>query len=288
MRVIPVLLYHAVTDDPAGWLAPFTVTPKTFARHVDIIMGSGRTAITVTELCSGLAGRTALPSRPVVITFDDGFADFFSAAQYLASHRLPSTLYVCTGGLRGRGPRPVDLALPPADMLDWSQLAELGDLGVEVGAHTHHHPQLDLMREEAAVDEIRRSKASLEDSLGFEVPSFAYPHGFHSGATRRAVAAAGHTSAAAVMDALCPDRADVYALPRLTVRATTSSARLAQWLTGGGARTAPDGERLRTGAWRMYRRLRGARSTRGVFVTGNKPAYHMSEPETHPSTKGKS
>lgn len=281
MTVIPILLYHSVTDDPAGWIAPFTVTPTAFARHVDVILDSGRTAMTVTELCSALSGGTALPARPVVITFDDGFADFFCAAQYLARYQLPSTLYACTGALRGRQPRPAELALPPADMLDWSQLGELYELGVEIGAHTHHHQQLDVMRDAAVVDEIRRSKELLEDVLVTEVPSFAYPHGFQSRATRGAAATAGHTSAAAVMDALGSEAAAVYALPRLTVRSTTSTAQLAQWLDGRGAPMASDGERLRTTAWRMYRRVRGARSTRGVFVKGPKPGDGRSVTGTH-------
>ncbi|QZT62301.1 polysaccharide deacetylase family protein [Mycolicibacterium austroafricanum] len=281
MTVIPILLYHSVTDEPAGWIAPFAVTPTTFVRHVDGILDSGRTAMTVTELCSALAGGTVLPARPVVITFDDGFADFFRAAQYLARYRLPSTLYACTGALRGGQPRPADLALPDADMLDWSQLGELCELGVEIGAHTHHHPQLDVMRDAAVVDEIRRSKELLEDVLATEVPSFAYPHGFQSRATRRAAAAAGHTSAAAVMDALGSEAAAVYALPRLTVRSTTSTAQLAQWLHGRGAAMASDGERLRTTAWRMYRRVRGTRSTRGVFSQGPKPVGGPSVTGTH-------
>lgn len=272
MMAIPILLYHAVTDDPAEWIAPYTVTPAEFARHVDLILASGRTAMTVTGLRAALSGDAELPPKPVVLTFDDGFADFVDTAAYLASHGLPSTMYACTGALRGHGSPPADLTLPPAAMLDWSQLPELTELGVEIGAHTHTHPQLDVVRDAVAADEIHRSKRLLEDALQVEVPSFAYPHGFQSRRTRRIVAASGHRSAAAVMNALSSDVDDAYALARLTVRASTTHAQLAAWLTGRGARVAPYPERLRSTAWRLTRRARGGRSTRGVFIDTPHPS----------------
>ena len=80
MTIIPILLYHSVSADPAGWIAPYAVTPQVFARHVDLIVESGRTPMTVSELRRALYGRTALPSKPVVVTFDDGFADFAEAS----------------------------------------------------------------------------------------------------------------------------------------------------------------------------------------------------------------
>jgi peptidoglycan/xylan/chitin deacetylase (PgdA/CDA1 family) len=283
MTVIPILLYHSISAEPEGWIAPYAVTPTAFARHVDQIATSGRTAMTVSELCDALAGRTPLPELPIVITFDDGFADFAYAAKVLAARGLPSTLYVTTGALGGRCPRPPDMAIPPAAMLDWSQLAELTELGVEVGSHTHTHPQLDTMRNDAVADEIRCSKGLLEDALGCEVPSFAYPHGFQSGRTRRVVASAGHRSACAVMNALSSDGDDIYALARLTVTAATRPAGLAAWLSGRGARIAPFPERLRTTAWRLYRRARGPGSRRGVIAESVNRDVNgaISAPETH-------
>jgi peptidoglycan/xylan/chitin deacetylase (PgdA/CDA1 family) len=150
-------------------------------------------------------------------------------------------------------------------MLDWSQLAELELSNVEIGAHTHTHRQLDIMRTTEVADELRHSKHMLEDELGHQVASFAYPHGFHCSRIRRVVATVGHTSACAVMDALSSERDELFSLARLTVRATTTPDQIAAWLDGRGARIAPYRERVRTTAWRMYRRARGSRSTRGVI-----------------------
>lgn len=251
---VPILLYHSVSGAPARWIAPFTVTPRTFARHLDLVVASGRTPVTVSRLREAAVGRAALPWRPVLITFDDGFADFVGASGELAARGLPSTLYVTTGALRGRGGPDRRVALPPAEMLSWSQLGELIERGVEIGAHTHTHPQLDALHREGVAEEVRRSKLLLEDALGREVASFAYPHGFHSPSVRASVRAAGYTSACAVMNALSSRNDDMFALARLTVRADTDLDRLAAWLGGRSARVAPYPEKVATRAWRMYRR----------------------------------
>jgi peptidoglycan/xylan/chitin deacetylase (PgdA/CDA1 family) len=267
MTIVPILLYHSVSADPAGWIANLTVTPQVFARHVDVIVESGRTPMTVSSLREALHGRTALPSRPVVVTFDDGFADFAEAAATLATRNIPSTLYVTTGALRGRGPRSPDMALPPAPMLEWSQLAEMEEKNVEIGAHTHTHPQLDTLRTPAAVEEIRRCKQMLEDELGHEIPSFAYPYGYSSARVRRAVEAAGYNSACAVMNALSSESDRVFSLARLMVGATTTPVQMAAWLAGRGAPVAPYPERLRTKVWRGYRQIRATKFARRVIGT---------------------
>ena len=179
MTTIPILRYHSVSTDPAPWIAPYAVAPATFARHVDLITASGRTAMTVSELCAALTGRIPLPHRPIVITFDDGFADFTTRQGFSASTICPARFTSQPAPLSGRGPRPTNMAMPPAPMLDWSQLADLCALNVEIGAHSHTHRQLDTLPPSAIADEILQSKEMLEDALGLEVPSFAYPFGFH-------------------------------------------------------------------------------------------------------------
>lgn len=277
MTIIPILLYHSISDDPAPWIAPYTVTPPAFVQHLELINASERTALTVSQLLDALEGRAKLPQRPLLITFDDGFADFAEAASMLVARDLPCTLYVTTGALRGRGPRWAPrggTVLPPAPMLNWSQLAELAEQGVEIGAHTHTHPQLDVLRRAVAAEEIRQCKHLLEEVLGQEVPSFAYPHGFHSAAVRRSVREAGYTSACAVMNALSSDADSIFSLARLMVRTDTTREEIAAWLAGRGAPIAPYPERLRTRAWRLYRRVRGSRSSRGVINNASPQSRH--------------
>jgi glycosyltransferase involved in cell wall biosynthesis len=108
----------------------------------------------------------------------------------------------------------------------------------------------------ARADEIAGSKAALEEILQAPVDSFAYPHGHLGPATRRLVRESGFAAACAVKNAFSSVEDDRFALARLTVRADTSEATLAAWLSGTGAPLAPRREPVRTWGWRVYRRGR--------------------------------
>ena len=250
---IPVLLYHAVTDDPPSWIAPFTVRPKEFTAHLDAILDSGRTAITATQLADALADRGPLPERPIVITVDDGFADLCAfTAPALAERGLAATAYLTTGAIGGGG----GCLLPAADMMTLDQVGDLAALGLEIGAHTVTHPQLDTLSRASVREELATPKALLEDLLGQSVPAFAYPHGYSSPRVRKLVREAGYTSAMAVRNALSSTGDEPYRIARIMLRHTDTTAELASWLDGLGAPVAPYPDAPRTIAWRYYRRAR--------------------------------
>ena len=243
MTVVPVLLYHAITARPPDGLEQFTVHPQRFAEHLDVLRKAGRVGLTVSQLAASLKGRRRLPGLPVLLTFDDGYADFLQAAEELAAARLPSTLYVTTGEIGSVG------------KLTRSQLRSL-DEAVEVGAHSRTHPRLDEVPPERLRDEVFGSKADLEDILQRPVHSFAYPHGDHDRVVRQAVIAAGFGSAAAVKNALSHEQDDPFAIARVTVTAHTTARRIEELLHGQSAPMAWSGERRRTRAYRAYRRMR--------------------------------
>jgi peptidoglycan/xylan/chitin deacetylase (PgdA/CDA1 family) len=243
MTVVPVLLYHAITARPPDGLERFTVHPHRFTEHVDVLRGAGRVGLTVSQFAASLKGGPELPDLPVLVTFDDGYADFLEAAEELVAARLPSTLYVTTEEIGAAG------------MLTRPQLRSLGD-AVEVGAHSRTHPRLDELPPARLRGEVFGSKADLEDVLQRPVRSFAYPHGDHDRAVRQTVIAAGYGSAAAVKNAFSHERDDPFAIARLTVTAHTTARRVEELLLGRGAPTAWSGERRRTRAYRAYRRTR--------------------------------
>ncbi|MEU9011441.1 polysaccharide deacetylase family protein [Streptomyces sp. NPDC048479] len=253
MPRIPVLLYHAVMDEPPDWIAEFTVTPREFGAQLDAIVASGRTPVTIGALADQLAGRAPVVPRPVVLTFDDGFADLPGpTAEALAARALPATAYLTTGAITP-GRRSL---LPPAPMMTLSQAPLLEQYGVEVGAHTVTHPQLDTLPPKALHRELRESKAVLEDVLGHQVTHLAYPHGYNSRAVRRAVARAGYASAVAVRHALSSDTDETYRIARLILRRSHTVADIEAWMDGRGAPVAPFPDSLPTVGWRFYRRAR--------------------------------
>lgn len=250
LAAIPVLLYHAVTREPSNWIAPYAVTPDDFARQLDLVVASGRTALTIEELRLGLSGELAMPERPVAITFDDGFADNLDiAAPLLDQRRLPSTVYVTTGFVGGTSPG-------GDKMLGWSGAEALAAAGHQIGAHSVTHRELDTLPLAALRREVVASRFDLQDRLGLPIHSFAYPHGHHSSTVVREVEAAGFESACAVKNALSHHQDSPYAIARLTVGASTPDQHFQQWLDGRGAPLSWPGEHLVTRGWRCYRRIR--------------------------------
>jgi peptidoglycan/xylan/chitin deacetylase (PgdA/CDA1 family) len=249
--VIPVLLYHAVNDDPGPRDRPYSVSPACFAAHADAIRASGRTAIRISELAAGLRSERPLPERPVAVTFDDGFADTYDAVEVLHRHDISSTVYVTTGAVGTR------------DRLSRAQVAELARRpSVELGAHSVRHRYLDELDHRELTAEIGGSKAQLEDMAQVGVDSFAYPHGAYDARAREAVISAGYSSAAAVKNAISHAADDPFAIARWTVTHGTPAARIAQVLEGEGLPRAWAGERLRTRAFRTVRRQRRRMTTR--------------------------
>jgi peptidoglycan/xylan/chitin deacetylase (PgdA/CDA1 family) len=255
---VPILLYHSVSADPPDWTGPFSVSPATFAAHLDEVVSSGRQPLTVSQYIDGLEGREALPPRPVIITVDDGFADFVDhALPALTERNLPSTLYVTTGALSDQKREAV---LPLAPMLASSDLAGLEAAGVEIGAHTHTHRQLDLLPQRAVADEVARSGSILAAILGHRIRSFAYPHGYWSSTVRRLVGQTGFDSSCAVGETIASDRDHQLALPRLMVRSDTDVATVRAWLAAPASRVQSSRSRALALGWREYRRVRYGRA----------------------------
>src|SRR3954469_1835176 len=124
----------------------FAIDRPTFEAHLDLVVAQRLEPLTVSQFLDASARHdAALLERAVVITFDDGFEDFASAAlPALRERGLSATLYVTTGLLRGGAEPPLDDELS-RHMLDWDQLRELPAAGVEIGGHSVTHPHLDTL-----------------------------------------------------------------------------------------------------------------------------------------------
>jgi peptidoglycan/xylan/chitin deacetylase (PgdA/CDA1 family) len=254
---VPILMYHSISEQATPRFKQFTVPQKVFAEQMEFLHTHGYTPITTTQYIQAKQQNyVGLPARPVIITFDDGFADFYSAAlPILQQYGFSATLYVTTAYINGtsrwlqhegEGERP---------MLTWEQLKEISDLGIECGGHSHTHPQLDTLTVAQARDEIIRNKQLLEEHLGRSITSFAYPFGYHTANIRKQVQEAGYTTACAVKHAMSTDATDPFALARWTVYPDTSLSDLDALLVGKHAMTFSTlYKRARTPVWQLARR----------------------------------
>ena len=98
MTPIPILVYHSVCADASSAYQRFTVTPDELDAQLGALAPLGCTPV---PLAAVTRAAYALPSRPVVVTFDDGLADFESALPILRRHDVPSTLFVVAARVGG-------------------------------------------------------------------------------------------------------------------------------------------------------------------------------------------
>ena len=153
---VPILMYHEIAER-AETASRLAVSPANFAAQLDYLRRAGFTTMTAAELSARLAtGIGPLPDRPIVLTFDDGYADFHSRAMPLLDrHGFTATLFVTTGWEQDAGLRPS----APGRMLNRTQLAEAAAAGVEIAAHTRSHPQLDQLPEQLVREELVHEQA---------------------------------------------------------------------------------------------------------------------------------
>ena len=140
-RCVPILMYHEITAEPTS-TGRLAVSPDAFARQLRFLKAAGYSALTAGQFAS-LAG-TSLPAKPVVLTFDDGFADFYdNALPLLLRYGFTGTLFVTSGWTGGSGEY-LSKHRPPG-MLTGAQVREIADAGIEIGAHSVTHPPLDQL-----------------------------------------------------------------------------------------------------------------------------------------------
>ncbi|GLW98709.1 polysaccharide deacetylase family protein [Microtetraspora sp. NBRC 16547] len=256
MTRVPILMYHSVTDRPTAETRPLAVRPGAFAEQLGYLRDAGFTPLTVADLAAALHGTgSGVPDRPVVITFDDGYADFHEEAlPVLDRLGFPSTVFLTSGWVADAGSEAA--GRPLGRMLSWSQAREAAEHGVEIAGHSHSHPQLDQINDHELRQELRRNKALLEDRIGRPVTTMAYPYGYSSARVRREVRGVGYRAACAVGNAIAADRHDLLAIPRLTVGPATTMARFSLAVEGRGVPLVYLKERTLTKGYAVVRRAR--------------------------------
>ncbi|MDF3290406.1 polysaccharide deacetylase family protein [Streptomyces silvisoli] len=256
---VPILMYHAVADAPARAARGLSVAPSAFAEQMELLAERGFTPLTTRQLAAVWRdGRRALPERPVLITFDDGYEGVHRhALPELRRHDFAATLFTSTGWVRGRGTQ--DQAPGALDtMLDWDQVRELAGSGVEIGGHSHSHPQLDQLSDERLWFEVLRCKEILTEELDAPPVSFAYPYGYSSQRVRRMVRTGGFGISLAVGNRLASRAQGPYALRRVTVRRSTSITEFERLVEGRAVARNFAKDRALTKSYAMVRRTRRA------------------------------
>lgn len=250
---VPILMYHSVAHAPARAAYGLSVSPEAFAEQMRLLAGFGFTPVTTERLAAAWRDGHPLPPKPVLITFDDGYEGVHRhALAALTEHGFPATLFVSTGWLRGADETGGALDL----MLDWDQIRDLAAVGVEIGGHSHTHPQLDQLTDEKLRFEIEHCRDILSRELGRPPVSFAYPYGYSTRRVREAVRGAGYGISLAVGNGLAARGQGPYALRRVTVRRTTGIVDFERLVQGRALGRLFAGDRALTKGYAVIRRGR--------------------------------
>jgi len=175
--------------------------------------------------------------RNIILTFDDGFRNFYeNALPIVSGSGIQAMLFVTTDFidrkitfghlfLSGNGCEP----------LTWSQIKEISSLGIEIGSHAITHKNLSLMDAKDAERELTDSKKIIEDRIGKPVEYFAYPFGSRCAITdnlKKLVAANGYVKAYSNIMGFNSDKSDAYALRRMRIYSTDHMPRFKMKLNG--------------------------------------------------------
>jgi len=243
---VPVLCYHHVAepegDDPGGLF----VSPQLFNDQLGLLRKGGYSPVSLDQLYDHVTSGLELPEKPVAVTFDDGYLDNWTYAFPLLCHfEVPAAIFVITSRVESGEPRPtlddvqqgtltresLDQAHREAGensgaFLNWGELSKMRATGlVSVAGHSHTHIDLGQAERQAILDELRTSRAVLQENVGGECTDLAWPFGFHSRSAERTVRVAGYRSAYRVSTRLFGGRgnrvgANPLALRRLAVTST--------------------------------------------------------------------
>ncbi|WP_367324249.1 polysaccharide deacetylase family protein [Streptomyces sp. HUAS ZL42] len=258
---VPILMYHAIATDPNDATRVLSVGPEAFAEQMALIGDLGLTPVTTAALAARWRSGGPLPERPVLITFDDGYEGVHRhALPVLAKHGFAATLFVSTGWIRGA----YDTGGGLDTMLDWDQVRELAGADVEIGGHSHTHPQLDQLDDDSLRRELTRCRDIVADELGALPVSFAYPYGYSSRRVRQAVRENGFAQALAVGNSLARRRQGPYALRRVTVRRSTGIEAFERLVEGRAIARTFARDRVLTKGYAMVRRARQIRRKAGL------------------------
>jgi peptidoglycan/xylan/chitin deacetylase (PgdA/CDA1 family) len=263
---VAILCYHSVRGDaPTTPFHELHVTSDTFERHCRLV-AEVCDPISLDDLRAARAGTRSLPSRPVLVTFDDGYRGVLEhALPSLERHKIPATVFACAGpilrtqhfwfdavwrrdgqqiaadarriGFDGwreleRGSRTTAHAFEEHRPLAIAELRQLAAHPlIEIGGHTLTHPTLAIAPLEEQRNEIAGCRQALAELLGTSIRSFAYPYGSaasdYSAASVKAVRDAGFDVACTTDSGFATLTCDPLQMPRFVMLESVGEVELA-------------------------------------------------------------
>jgi peptidoglycan/xylan/chitin deacetylase (PgdA/CDA1 family) len=205
---LPIIMYHYVEyvkDEGDTIRKSLNIMPHIFEDQMKDLRDAGYTTYFMSEVPDLLSGKTPLASRSAVLTFDDGYEDFYTDAfPILVTYNIKATQYVTYDFVGRKG------------FMNKQQLSEIlaSDL-VEVGSHAINHYGMGRMTDTQAKFQLKESKNVFEELFALPITTFAYPYGGFNEETPQIAQKAGYMAAVSVNPGVMHAVDEMYELKRV-------------------------------------------------------------------------
>lgn len=207
---VPILYYHYIGNNPNPLDTKrdsLSTVPDKFREQIKYLKDNGYTAISLDTLYAALKKQTTLPQKPVVLTFDDGYIDFyFNAFPILQEFNMHATVFVPVG-LVGQ-----------SSYLNWDQIKFMHNSGlISFQSHGINHVNMNSLPKFELDLEMRESKKILQDKLGTPVNFISYPYGVSSEEILTAAREAGYVGGVGTWLSKTQSEGTIYNMPRIRI-----------------------------------------------------------------------
>lgn len=179
---IPILMYHQIVDSSYTSQHKTYITESLFQKHMSYLRSAGFTSLTFKELLEykkNIRNQDTFPSRPIIITFDDGYeSNWQKVVPILQQYQMKAVFYILAK-LHDYNFWDADSGTPELKLMSLEQRKKIAD-NMEIGSHGFNHEKLSTMNRAQATAEIQNSKTELEKELGQPIISYAYTYGDRS------------------------------------------------------------------------------------------------------------
>ncbi len=211
---VPILTYHYIRvnpkpDDPAG--DSLSVHPDNFEAQMSYLASSGFIPTDLDTFYAAMMGQTTLSGRPIILTFDDGYIDFYSIAYpILLRYHFRATVFIPTGLMNG------------SYYMSWDQLKDLNNSGIiSIQAHSINHPNLTSLDLASVKHQLTESKQTLEALTGRKVNWMAYPYGISNLSVQQAAKQSGYVGSVGTWSGNLHYESQLYNLSRIKIGGST-------------------------------------------------------------------
>ncbi|MBI5787633.1 MAG: polysaccharide deacetylase family protein [Candidatus Schekmanbacteria bacterium] len=169
-----ILLYHSVSDKSNY---PYAISVDEFSWQMEYLHKHKVTVDSLENVLSKRQYHNDIHGRRVVISFDDGYEDNFTAAvPVMDKYGYKATIFISTAFI-GDSNRWEDPAFPRLKMMNRDQIMELAKRGHTIGGHTHGHINMAAQDLTKVKEDLAAARRFLFQDIKSKFIPFAYPFG---------------------------------------------------------------------------------------------------------------